>query len=60
MPIHRYAGKCMICDFETEPLEDETEAKDRISEHITDDHVDDFIDNNTGIIESEDIESEEV
>lgn len=52
MPVHRYAGKCMICDYETEPLEDETEAKDRISEHITDDHVDGFIDNNTGIIES--------
>jgi predicted small metal-binding protein len=55
MPVHRYAGKCMICDYETEPLEDETEAKDRISEHITEYHVDDYIDNNTGIIESEEV-----
>ena len=52
MPIHRYAGKCMICSFETEPTDDRDEAESLVSDHITDVHVDDYIDAHTEIIET--------
>jgi hypothetical protein len=49
----RYIGQCQLCSFETEPLDDKLDAKLAMTGHIEETHVDDYIDANTKIIETE-------
>ena len=49
----KYVGRCQLCSFETEPLDDKLDAKLAMTGHIEGTHVDDYIDANTEIIETE-------
>ena len=52
----KYVGQCQLCSFETEPTDDRDEAESLVSDHITDVHVDDYIDAHTEVIETEEDE----
>ena len=54
--VRKFVGKCSICDYETEVMDEESDADFEISEHITDRHVDDYIEMNTEINEIDDEE----
>ena len=49
----RYIGECQLCSFETEPTDDRDEADSLVFDHITNTHVDDYIDAHIEIIETE-------
>ena len=49
----KYVGQCQLCSFMTEPLEDSDDAEEEVSNHIMDNHVDDFVDEHIEIIETE-------
>ena len=51
----RYIGQCQLCSFETEPTDDRDEADSLVFDHITNTHVDDYIDAHIEIIETEEV-----
>ena len=52
----KYVGQCQLCSFETAQFDIRDEAESFVSDHITVEHVDDFIDAHTEIIETEEDE----
>ena len=49
----KYVGQCQLCSFETAQFDDRDAAESFVSDHITVEHVDDFIDAHIEIIETE-------